>query len=102
MYQVTAVHGEALQSNPTAARAVEDQGKRNNPTAELSVDLVCAVQSVRQKLYDELTKINKDRDWSFILHQIGECPQLGWQTQPGQPDRNAMSFTILLGVTHNY
>ena len=37
---------------------------------------VCAVQSVRQKLFDELTKINKDRDWSFILHQIGECPQL--------------------------
>lgn len=30
-----------------------------------------AVQSVRQKLYDELTKINKDRDWSFILKQIG-------------------------------
>ena len=29
------------------------------------------VQSVRQKLYDELTAINPDRDWSFILRQIG-------------------------------
>lgn len=28
-------------------------------------------QSVRQKLYDELTKINQERDWSFILRQIG-------------------------------
>ncbi len=29
------------------------------------------LQTVRKKLYDELTKINKDRDWSFILKQIG-------------------------------
>lgn len=29
------------------------------------------VQSVRQKLYDELVKVNTDRDWSFILRQIG-------------------------------
>ena len=29
------------------------------------------VQSVRQQLYDELTKLNSDRDWSFVLRQIG-------------------------------
>ena len=62
------------------------------------------MQSVRQKLYDELTKINQDRDWSFILHQIGECPQLGWETetQPGQPDGNATFLSILLGITRSY
>lgn len=32
-----------------------------------------ALQTVRQKLYDEISKINKDRDWSFILKQIGEA-----------------------------
>lgn len=31
------------------------------------------LQNVRQKLYDEITKINQDRDWSFILRQIGEA-----------------------------
>lgn len=34
------------------------------------------LQTVRQKLYDELTKINQDRDWSFILKQIGEFSQI--------------------------
>ena len=33
---------------------------------------MCCLQTVRQKLYDEITKINQDRDWSFILKQIGE------------------------------
>ena len=34
------------------------------------------VQTVRKKLYDELTKINQDRDWSFILKQIGKLLNL--------------------------
>jgi aspartate aminotransferase len=29
------------------------------------------IKTVRQKLYDEISKINSDRDWSFILKQIG-------------------------------
>lgn len=29
------------------------------------------VQSVRQVLFDELTKLNGDKDWSFILRQLG-------------------------------
>lgn len=31
----------------------------------------CCVQTVRQKLYDELVKLNSDKDWSFITDQIG-------------------------------
>ena len=28
-------------------------------------------QTVRQDLYDELVKLNGDKDWSFILRQLG-------------------------------
>ncbi len=37
--------------------------------------LTCAgivrAQTVRQDLYDELVKLNGDKDWSFILRQLG-------------------------------
>jgi aspartate/tyrosine/aromatic aminotransferase len=29
------------------------------------------LQSVRQDLYNELVKVNPDKDWSFVLQQIG-------------------------------
>ena len=31
----------------------------------------CALQQVRRDLNGHLTKINGDRDWSFILNQVG-------------------------------
>lgn len=33
--------------------------------------LVCCVQQVRQDLNGHLTRLNGDRDWSFILSQVG-------------------------------
>ena len=33
--------------------------------------LACCKQDVRQTLYDELLKLNPDKDWSFITRQIG-------------------------------
>lgn len=44
--------------------------------AAVLYDVHLLVQTVRKKLYDELTKINNDRDWSFILKQIGELAKL--------------------------
>lgn len=32
---------------------------------------LCKLQKVRKDLYDELTKIHPEKDWSFILRQIG-------------------------------
>ncbi len=32
---------------------------------------MCRAQDVRQTLYDELLKLNPDKDWSFITRQIG-------------------------------
>lgn len=33
---------------------------------------VCTIaQDVRQTLYDELVKLNPDKDWSFVTRQIG-------------------------------
>ena len=29
------------------------------------------IKSVRQLLHDELAKLNPDKDWSFVLQQIG-------------------------------
>lgn len=29
------------------------------------------IKAVRQELYDALVKINPDKDWSFVLKQIG-------------------------------
>ncbi len=36
-----------------------------------AVGVPCAAQDVRQTLYDELLKLNPDKDWSFITRQIG-------------------------------
>ena len=33
--------------------------------------LMCCVQQVRQDLNGHLTRLNGDRDWSFILSQVG-------------------------------
>ena len=35
------------------------------------VGVPCTAQDVRQTLYDELLKLNPDKDWSFITRQIG-------------------------------
>ena len=41
------------------------------------------LQTVRKKLYEEISKINKDRDWSFILKQIGESKNPAIEFLPG-------------------
>ena len=50
--------------------------KNDTPSTSLlssfpPVRLSLLPQSVRQDLYDHLTRINPDKDWSFILRQIG-------------------------------
>ena len=39
-------------------------------TSDLTL-LMCRVQQVRQDLNGHLTRLNGDRDWSFILSQVG-------------------------------
>lgn len=40
------------------------------------------IKAVRQALYDELVKVNPDKDWSFVLRQIG---MFRWGRRGGGP-----------------
>jgi aspartate/tyrosine/aromatic aminotransferase len=53
---------------------------------------MCA-QDVRQVLHDELAKLNGDKDWSFILRQLGMFSFTG--LNPGQ-------VRILMAQVHLY
>ncbi len=44
---------------------------QTNRRGRLAFSSVVYLQQVRQDLNGHLTKINGDRDWSFILNQVG-------------------------------
>lgn len=48
-------------------------------------------QTVRQDLYDELVKLNGDKEWSFILRQLGMFSFTGLN-----PAQVCTLFTLLI------
>ena len=55
--------------------SAESQHKHTKPRLNLSLTAsdspVNALQQVRKDLNGHLTKLNGDRDWSFVLNQVG-------------------------------
>jgi aspartate aminotransferase, chloroplastic len=66
----------AVWSNPPAygarivASVVGDESMFNEWKGEMEM-MSGRIKAVRQVLYDHLVRLNPDKDWSFILEQIG-------------------------------
>ena len=64
---------------------------------------MCRVQQVRQDLNGHLTRLNGDRDWSFILSQVGMFSFTGldkvWPRVALLPPWISRSDLILSGLT---
>lgn len=69
----------------------------------------CVLQTVRQDLYDNLVALNPDKDWSFVLNQIGMFSFTGLNTKQvrlrqGREDRvshfveGLVSLLVILGL----
>jgi aspartate/tyrosine/aromatic aminotransferase len=65
MYSNPPVHGARI-----VAEVVNDEAMFEEWKAEMAM-MSGRIMSVRGMLYDALTRINTDRDWSFVQQQIG-------------------------------
>jgi aspartate aminotransferase len=65
IYSNPPVHGARI-----VAEVVGDEATFNEWRAEME-GMAGRIKTVRQELYDHLTRINPDKDWSFIINQIG-------------------------------
>jgi len=65
MYSNPPVHGAKI-----AATVIADDELFDEWRQEMEM-MSGRIKSVRQLLFDELTKLNPDKDWSFVLKQIG-------------------------------
>ena len=66
----------AIWSNPPlhgariVAEVVGDEGLFSEWRGEMEL-MSGRIKDVRKALYDHLVKLNPDKDWSFVLHQVG-------------------------------
>lgn len=65
MYSNPPVHGARI-----VAQVVNDEGMFGEWKAEMQM-MSGRIKSVRQLLFDELNALNPDKDWGFVLRQIG-------------------------------
>jgi aspartate aminotransferase, chloroplastic len=65
MYSNPPVHGARI-----VAEVVNDKGMFGEWKDEMQM-MSGRIKSVRQLLFDELNTLNPDKDWGFVLRQIG-------------------------------
>lgn len=79
----------AIYSNPPlhgaqiVAEVVSNEATFDEWRAEMEM-MAGRIRNVRQELYDHISRINKDKDWSFIIKQIGMFSYTGMT--PAQVD----------------
>lgn len=83
MYSNPPVHGARI-----VAEVVNDEAMFGEWKEEMAM-MSGRIMSVRGMLYDALTRINSDRDWSFVQQQIGMFSFTGARLPSQWCDRGA-------------
>eukprot|EP00887_Chlorella_sp_A99_P005444 scaffold1.g5444.t1 len=65
MWSNPPVHGARIVAEVVGSEATFEEWKRE------MAEMAGRIKGVRQDLYDHLTRINPDKDWSFVLRQLG-------------------------------